>query len=207
MLRNLFVILVIAVSSTFAQDKQDPPKKPDLAELARKERERRSKSSSEVRLITNEDLATMKSARVVTGRAPVKATSADDEKVPEDSDKEKVEDVPAGPDMDFWKAAFSEAKTNLQNAINNKLVLELRINNLRNSFYREEDGATREMIQGQVESGYSELDELRKLEQDARKALLALQTEAAKAGLLPGEIRDLVGEIPESKSIELTVQD
>ncbi len=178
-------------------------KAPSLVDLAKQERERRAQSSENVRVIRNEDLRSMRGGRVSTGIPPkpsASTTTQEPEKV-EAGDEEK-ETVKEGPeDTQFWAGAFQEAKTGLETAVNQRMVLELRMNNLRNAYLNTDDGTTREKIQGELAQTYQALGQAREDEKAAREAIQQLERQAARVGLTPGQIRDLVGELPGSQSI------
>lgn len=222
MARLLLIVGLLAGTSLFAQDPQNAQeeeekkveassktqtehssKDPSLVELARQSREEREKSGDEVRVITNKDLFQMRSSRVTTSKAPPREKTAGGEGGSGDeSEEEAVEEgEPTGPDMEEWTQAFREARANLQGAVNQTLVLELRLNNLRNAYFRQDDGSTAEMLQSQLAKTNEELQNARRSEEEARGTLEQLEREALAAGLSPGEVRSLKGEIKKSSSI------
>lgn len=173
---------------------------PSLAELASRQREQRGDRS--VRLIRNEDLRSLQKARIVTSQAVKTAPQTGDTQegpvVPEGASEETAE---AGVDLRFWESAFAEARTALQTAVNQRMVLELRMNNLRNAFLQQADGTTRQHIEGEMAKTLREIEQARQNEEAARQAVSDLERQAARAGVPPGRIRELVGELPESKSM------
>ena len=80
--------------------------------------------------------------------------------------------------------------------MNRGLVLELKMNDLKNAWLREDDGATQGRIQQLLQETLQEIESNRQDVQVARQALQALQSEAQQEGLLPGTIRELVGKLP-----------
>jgi hypothetical protein len=176
-------------------------REPSLAELARQERERRAQSVEDVRVIRNEDIRGFTRARVTTSatrRHPTRTPAGLEEHLEVEAEPETVEeDV----DLRFWASAFQEARTNLHNAVNRRMVLELRMNNLRNAYLQQADGATRERIEAEMAETFREVGQAREDERGALQAIRDLESQGARAGLTPGQIRDLVGELPESRSI------
>lgn len=175
-------------------------KAPTLAELARKEKERRTEK--DVRVIRNEDLGALRKARVATGQTT--RASAGSGEAGEEADEMAAEpdaEGEAGLDLTFWEGAFSQARTALVTAVNQKMVLELRMNSLRNAYFQQPDGVTRERIEGELAKTFTEVEQAREDEKAARQAIADLERQAARAGLTSGQIRDLVGQLPESKSM------
>lgn len=173
--------------------------KPSLAELARLERQRRAASTEKVQVIQNEDLRALRArARVSTGQSTGALAPAS---VVIEEGAEVSEEAGQQPDMGFWSGVFQEARTGLETAVNQLMVLELRINNLRNAYFQATDGVTRERIEAQIAATHGELEQARENETAARQLVRDLERQAAQAGLTPGQIRDLVGALPEAKSI------
>ena len=184
------------------QKEQTTEKKaPSLAELAKQERERRAQNPAPVRVIQNGDLRSMGGARVSTAVTPKPAAKATaEEEAAGEAGAEAV--TKEGPeDTQFWMNAFQQAKAGLETAVNKRMVLELRMNNLRNTYLNTSDGATREKIQQDLAQTYQELGQAREDEKAAREAIRELERQATRVGLKPGQIRDMVGELPEAKSI------
>lgn len=184
-------------------ERTEQKKTPSLVDLARQERERREENTGPVRVIRNEDLQMMRGGRVSTGIPPKPAAGPSEEETSEGEPAAEEEPiVKEGPeDVQFWTNAFQEAKTALETAINQRMVLELRMNNLRNAYLNTDDGTTREKIQSELPQVYQALGQARENEKAAREAIRQLERQAGRVGLTPGQIRDLVGKLPESKSI------
>ena len=143
----------------------------------------------------------MGGARVSTAVTPKPAAKATaEEEAAAEAGAEAV--TKEGPeDTQFWMNAFQQAKAGLETAVNKRMVLELRMNNLRNTYLNTSDGTTREKIQQDLAQTYQELGQAREDEKAARDAIRELERQATRVGLKPGQIRDMVGELPEAKSI------
>ncbi len=214
---KLSILLLVGMPFLGAQsEKTSPPEapkqeavqqqkeQPSLLDLAKRERDRRTHSDESVPVLRNEDLSRLKSARVVTSQAPRGKPGPGQEASEEVAEPATLGEEAAAAevlDLDYWRAAFDEAKLGLQNAINRRMVLELRMNNLRNAYLQTADGSTRERIESELNQTYLEIGQAREDEKAALQVVQELDRQASKAGLTPGQIRDLVGELPESKSV------
>src|SRR2546425_28256 len=127
-MRLRICVLVIALTALFSSLSAQ-----SVAELAKKERERRQKETKVPRVIRNEDLKNLGNARVTTTTSP--------------SVQPKAEAVVAGPgapataettpppppeEEKRWRESFKNARLQLKLTTNRGMVLELRINDLRN---------------------------------------------------------------------------
>ncbi|MBI4444384.1 MAG: hypothetical protein HY645_00630 [Acidobacteria bacterium] len=199
--------LVFFAFSTFSTPGQDPTGSSPLAELSRKEKERKRNVVKKAPVISNADLQKFADARVTTSQPS---------ELP--SDIEVALEAPATPtaeaqpaaasqkpltekDLEFWKAAFNEARLNLKNAVNLDLVLQLRINNLQNAYLREDDGATQALLQRQLQETSDQLQQNVLEIEKAKKALDILAEEARRSGLQPGVVTEMIGELPETTRI------
>ncbi len=203
------LLAILALSTALpaqssSQSSQDEKQQPSLAELAKAARERKQKAAGGTRVITNSDLKSMR-ANVSTGTIPTPATS-DTEDVSEEAGEgtEGEEALPsAAPgelteeDLARWREAFGEARENLQNAVSENLVLQLRMNNLRNAYLRQADGSTQERIQAQLEETVQALEQNKQEQENARRAISRLQTDARQSGLTNQQIDELTGQLPE----------
>ncbi|UCF36300.1 MAG: hypothetical protein JSU96_15965 [Acidobacteriota bacterium] len=182
----------------FAQSAQETP---SLAELAKREQERRAQQETEVRVITNADLKQLRSARVVTtATQPTKSqTDAVQEVDPDQAAADEKDE--AAKVLAEWRQRFQEARGRLEMAVNQVLVLQLKMNELRNGYLSEPDGARREQINALIASTFDEVQRQKEEEAAARKAIMSLQQEALQAGLLAGEVREMTGMLPVSSSI------
>lgn len=208
-MKKWMVLLLLTIPGTLlAQAPQEKPqpkpeaaaKSPSLADLARAARERRQHSDKSVRTITNADLSGLK-ANVTTSTAPSPAAEPDAEVQaagePDAAADSGADDGLSPEELQKWKEAFDEARLNLRNAVSEGLVLQLRMNNLRNAFLRQSDGATQERIQGQLQETLDQMGRNRKAQDDARAAINRLQSDARAAGLSQAKIRELTGTLPE----------
>lgn len=202
------LIFILAASGPLAaqsssQPAQDQQKPPSLAELAKRTRQKRQQSQGQTRVITNADLQSLR-ANVTTGSKPAAPEPSDAEAAEGASEGTDTEGLPTAPpgelteeDLEQWRAAFNEARTNLQNAVSEGLVLQLRMNNLRNSYLRQADGSTQERIQAQLSQTLEAIEQNRQQQETARRAIERLQQDARQAGLTPVQITELTGQLPE----------
>lgn len=197
---GLIIILLLASKPLWgAQETQEKKQPLSLAELARQEKERRAQSQEDARLIRNADLGSLKKALVTTGGGVKHATRGS--RSAEEGDEDAEDPESTEPDMEFWTSAFQAARLNVQNSVNRRMVLELRMNTLRNAYLQQADGTTRERIEAELAQTYQEVGQSREDEKAARQAVDELELQARNAGLTPGQVRDLIGELPESSSI------
>jgi hypothetical protein len=214
MIRWIFCILffvgsslgMVALQEAGEKPKETPAKQKEisLTELAQKNRQQ-SEANKKTLLITNADLGSLRNSKVGTSRgtsAPAVKEGTETE-MPESEPAESKEEALGLPDSELaeWAPMFQQATMDFKTAVNSRMVLELRINNLQNAYYRETDGARRTFWETELAKAAEELELARESEQTARNALRDLETEAKNAGLLPGQIRKMVGELPEAKSI------
>jgi hypothetical protein len=200
-------LLLLLTGWSFGQSSKDEP---SLVDLSKQARERKAKTEKPARLITNADLTRYQNAPVSIS----KSDETEEEAAEGDNkDKEKEQKTVEGAegegqpeakvkDMAFWTSAFEEARLNYKNAVNRGLVLQLRLNNLVNSFYREDDGTTQGMLQQQMETTREEIEKNKTEIAEARKVIDRLQREARDAGLEESTIIELVGQLPDPASIE-----
>lgn len=167
-----------------------------LAALARRERERRARNNKEVRVITNATLKQIKGGRISVAEAPPPPEGSAEGEGEAQAEAEK--------DMAAWRAEFEESRLNVKNAVNRSLVLQLKMNDLRNSYLREDDGATQARIQQQLQETLQQIEENKAETEKARQELQKLQNEAKGSGLPPGTIRELTGDLPQEESIVTT---
>jgi len=199
MFLRAFLLFTLTAAPLLAQaekGQETEVKPPSLVELARQERERRQKITQPVRLITNRDLHRLSHARVTTSRNPSGSTL-----LPDKVEVVEKSAVAESPTREELAAAFAEARLNYQNAVSNNLVLQLRINNLRNAFATADDGSRNGLIQAQLQEAAQRLGESQEQIDQARQVIADLEVEAAEAGLLPGEIKALVGQLPTAASM------
>ena len=102
--------------------------------------------------------------------------------------------------LDEVRDALMTARQNVETASNSYMVLELRINNIRNRLYQEADPSRQQMLQKELNQSVTDISSVREVEAESRRQLDLLKIEARRAGLLPGEIDDIVGTIPVTRS-------
>ncbi len=175
MIRVMLLVLLLVPVWSLAQDNQET-KTPSLAELARKERERRAQLK-EVLVITNANLKKVGGGFVST------ATGPEGEGGAEDSEK-------AGTDPADWEGRFSEARLDLKTAVNQDLVLQLKMNDLRNQFLSG-SGTDQARIQQQLLETQQEIEKNARDVRSARRAMDALQGEAEKEAIPSDKITGL----------------
>ncbi|HEY3132632.1 MAG TPA: hypothetical protein VGL91_24495 [Acidobacteriota bacterium] len=175
-MRLRICVLVIALTTLFSSLSAQ-----SLAELAKKERERRQKETKVPRVIRNEDLKNLGNARVTTTTSPSVQPKA--EAVVAGPGPATAETTPPPPPEEekHWREAFKNARLQLKLTTNRGMVLELRINDLRNRLLTESDASTRSLIDQALNEAATQLEinkgeiikaqeALQKLEDDARKA-------------------------------------
>ena len=198
MIRVMLLVLLLVPAWSFAQD-DEGTKEPSLAELARRERERRAQLE-EVPLITNANLKRVGGGFVSTAAGPGVETAATEgeewaEAEAEENNSEKAETDPA-----VWEGRFGETRLNLKNAVNRDLVLQLKMNDLRNQ-YLSGSGTNQARTQQQLLETQQEIEKNAQDVKSARQAMDELQSEAQKEGIPKNTIIGLVGELPPDTSI------
>ena len=177
------VIFLSIPSAVFSQS---------LSELANKEKDRRQQVKEETKVITNQDIR--------PGTEPA-ADSQPSEKQ-DSKEKETADKAPSNapkPDTDeptdfqgrsesFWRESMSNARKKVKDSENEANVLTLKLNDLQNQFYREDDGFKRETIQREIQKTIYEQDKNKEDLAKAKDALQDLEKEARKSGALPGWI-------------------
>ncbi len=184
-----------------------------LDELAKKERERQARLKKDAaKVFTNEDLSRFKDAPVTIpaqlGTPSESAAGAGKEEKPEaeaagrerptspeakgqepeKSDEDKVTDL-KGRDEAYWRSTLGEARLRVKSLSDEAKVLELRLNDLYNRFYRENSPVTRERIQVEIQKTLYQIDRNKQELAQARRSLEDLEQEARKSGALPGWLR------------------
>ena len=174
-----------------AVEQAQPRRQPSLVELARRTLKKRAGSLKSVRVITNADLPKLSRAKVSTSQISslpgVHETISGEA---EATDEEILPDLRAE-----WQQAFAEAARRVQLEVNQGAVLQLRMNNLRNAFFRETDGSRQGRIQALLQDTFRQIETNRQAQAKAREALSELQNKARAAGFTQAEIADLTGEI------------
>jgi len=174
MIAIILLLLFIVPSWSLAQETEEL----SLVEAARRERERRASITVEVKILTNRDVEEMKGL-VSTAIAPEPAAEAGEESEAEESS---------------WRELFDEARLDLQNAENRVQVLQLQMVYLRDQWLGNPTGVTQIKLRVQLQETQQELEFSRQEIEAAGAAYQELQKKAEGSGLLPGELRDLMGE-------------
>ncbi len=200
-------LLLLLTGWSFGQSSKDQP---SLVDLSKEARERKAKTEKPARLITNADLTKYQNAPVSISKSDAIEEEANAEESVKTGKDQKTGEGAEGEgqpeakvkDEAFWKSAFEEARMNYKNAVNRGLVLQLRLNNLVNAFYREDDGSTQGMIQQQMDTARQEIEKNKTEIEEARSLIDRLRKEAGDAGLDQPTITRMIGELPEPASIE-----
>ena len=196
MIKVMLLVLLLVPVWSFAQENKET-KEPSLVELARQERERRAQLE-EILIITNANLKRVGGGFVSTAAGPATKTAVtegEEGTEAEENSSEKVETDPA-----VWEGRFGEARLDLKNAVNRDLVLQLKMNDLRNQ-YLSGSGTNQSRIQQQLLETQQAIEKNAKDVRSARQAMDALQGEAQKEGIPDEKITGLVGELPQDTSI------
>ena len=174
-----------------------------LAEFARRERARRSSIGQPDRVITNANISEIRGL-VSTSAAPPTSGAMGGEMIDGEAEGEgesaEGTEEESGPDLGMWQSAFADAVRELESAINLGLVLELRMVDLNNSYFTA-TGPAKGEIQQQLQATREETQANQRQVQAARQALSALESEAAIAGVPPGTIREMIGDLPTRQTI------
>ncbi len=194
---RLFLLAVLLMSGWGMAQSNEP----SLADLSKQARERKAKIQKPARLITNADLKNFQNA-------PVSMSKAAEETKPADETKAAEGKTPATPEADAaakllaeFKAKFQSAVMDYKNAVNKGLVLQLRLNNMTNSFYAQTDDAARVKFGAEIDQTTKEIENNKQEIATAEKAIEDLKVEARAAGIEEGDIVAMVGELPKPTSI------
>ncbi len=193
----LLLVLLLVPAWSMAQGSEET-KEPSLAELARSERERRAQLKA-IPILTNSDLR--KARGFVSTSVDPESEVAEVEEEAEASSE--AEETPASTEIDpaVWESKFGEARLNLKNAVNRDLVLQLKMNELRNSYLRQDNGVTQARIQQQLLETQQEIERNSQAVRESRSAVDTLRNEAQAEGVSTETLQSLVGQLPEDTSI------
>ena len=197
----IVVILLVSLllpAWSFAQENEES-KGSSLAELARQERERRAQLQ-EITIITNANLKRLGGGFVSTAAGPEAETEATEGEEGAEGEAEETNSEKAESDPAVWEGRFGETRLNLKNAVNRDLVLQLKMNDLRNQ-YLGGSGTNKSKIQQQLLETQQEIEKNGQDVRSARQAMDTLQSEAEKEGIPNDQIIGLVGELPQDTSI------
>ena len=98
--------------------------------------------------------------------------------------------------MAEWQGVFGEARVNFQNAVNEALVLQLRLNNLENAYFSQSDGVAQESLEADLSKTIEAISTNKLSQKDAQAALDTVKANAGAAGLSPQQIDELIGQLP-----------
>ena len=197
----LLLVLLLVPAWSMAQGSEET-QEPSLAELARREKERRAEMKV-VPVLTNSDLRKARGL-VSTSGDPAAAQGQEGAEGQEGTEaNSEAEEDPASTETDpvVWESKFGEARINLKNAVNRDLVLQLKMNELRNSYLRQDNGVTQARIQHQLLETQQEIEKNSQAVRDTRSAVDTLRSEAEAEGVSPEALQDLVGGLPEDTSV------
>jgi hypothetical protein len=173
MIPIFLLLLLISPAWSLAQETEEL----SLVEAARRERERRASITEEVKILTNRDIEEMEGF-VSTATASEPAAEASEEVESEEMSLE---------------LSFEKARNDLQSAENRDRLLQLQMKYLRDQWLGNSDGVTQQKIQSQLQETQQELEISRQEVEAARATYQALQNKAKADGILPGELRLLMG--------------
>lgn len=173
MIPIILLLLFISPAWSLAQETEEL----SLVEAARRERERRASITEEVKILTNRDIEEMEG---------FVSTATASEPAPEASEEVESEEM-------SLELSFEKAREDLQSAENRDRILQLQMKYLRDEWLRNSDGVTQQKIQMQLQETQKELEISRQELEAARAAYQALQDKAKADGVLPGELRLLMG--------------
>lgn len=180
---------------------QQSASKPSLVEIAKRTREQRDKTERPVLIYTNAVIEKSEGGRVGKTQAPPPPADpqAGEGEAAEGQEEGGQEDPEAV--LNQLRTDIQSARLNYVTAVNQHQVVQLSINELRNRYLRESNVAAQQKWQADLAAKAQELSELERSIQSARAALDELRSQARSAGMEPGELRNLMGELPEPKRI------
>ncbi len=171
-----------------------------LADLARKEKERREQVKTDAPVITNSDTSKYAGGAVTTqslppdsdkpGQAKEPGAQASEEGVKPKADKPS-DDEPTdllGRPESYWRQTLADARKKIKDLEDESRLLQLRIADLQNRFYREDSGFRQQELQREINKGFYEQDLNKENLAKAKAELQQLEMEARKSGALPGWI-------------------
>jgi len=166
-----------------------------LAETARAERERRQVAEPTDIVITDKNLAEYATGDLTTGEVPAKQGAGS-------SGASELQSEMAAKEV-YWSGRVREIRQAWRDAYDKIPALEDKVFQLRQAFYREDDGFYRDgEIKPAWDRAIDQLEEAR-LEVEARQAELAVVLEEGRgAGALPGWLRAGIDLEPDTEAVE-----
>ena len=168
-----------------------------LLQLATEEKQRRARVETEGRVFSNESLSQLPNARVTVSVA-AEAGSGSGEGQPRQKNRMAVSIQPLA---DFWKSALHDAGIRLSTSVNRLHVLQLKLNSFRNQYLNASHELQRMRLEAELARVAGQLQEAEVEEVAAREGWHRVRKEALRAGLNPGEIKELQPEPPNEVSI------
>ena len=188
----LTTVIVLAIAATVSAQ--------SLADLAQKEKERRDKIKASSQVITNKDTAKYAGGAVTTQSPPPASQK------PEETGESRAEsqagskpakaekaasDEPAdllGRPESFWRQTFVDARKQVNDLEEQHRSLQLKLADLQNRFYSEDNGFRQQELQREINKTFYEQDLNKQNLAKAKAGLQQLEVEARKSGALPGWI-------------------
>jgi len=173
---------------------------PTLAALSKEARARKARLPRP-RVITNADLKNFQDAPVsISKTRPSDYEPREDEqKAPGAAEKVDAENQKM---LDEAKQLLRAAAMDYKNAVYSRLVLQLRMNNLNNAFYGEQEESLRTAYEWQLTQTAQGIETNKEDILRTAQALAAAAQEARQAGFTDEEVDRIVGELPEPPSVE-----
>jgi hypothetical protein len=188
-------MLAVFVAAAYSQS---------LADLADKEKARRQEVQNGSKAITNAEITKYKGGAVTTfgatGKPAAKAETGQADSQQEKSEEiQSEQDEGAKPDPDepvdfegrpesYWLKTMADVCQRVKELENESNVIVLKLNDLQNRFYSEDDGFKREGIQREIQKALYEQDQIKEDLAKASDVLQDLEKEGRKSGALPGWI-------------------
>jgi hypothetical protein len=167
-----------------------------LADLADKEKARRQEVKND-KVISEEEAAKYLTQRPASQPGEQPSAKSDLEKnAPESRTAAKTDksesDEPAdfqGRPESYWRQTMAGARQKIKDLQNEANTITLKIADLQNQFYREDNGFKRESIGRDINKAFYEQDKNKEDLAKAQDALQDLEKEARKSGALPGWVQ------------------
>lgn len=181
-----FLVASIAGSGLMAQQSSSA-QEPSLGELARREKERRAGLTKKTPVITNADLkrfgGAVSQSQLPPDPATTTAVTTDVKPAAEGEQKPAEGGAAQQKNEAYYAPLFQEARLNLKTLINNDLVTQLKMNELRNRFFVEADASSRSLIEQQIATQVQQIEAGKIAIEAARQALDKLVQQAKADGL------------------------
>ncbi|MGI8782467.1 MAG: hypothetical protein ACR2L2_02300 [Acidobacteriota bacterium] len=184
---TVFLLVASIAGMGLMAQQSSSAQEPSLGELARKEKERRAGLTKKAPVITNADLkrfgGAVSQSQVPPDPATTAAVAADTKPAAEGEQKPTEGGAAQQKNEAYYAPLFQEARLNLKTLINNDLVTQLKMNELRNRFFVEADGSTRGLIEQEIATQVQQIETGKIAIEVARQALDKLVQQAKADGL------------------------